>query len=200
MGEEKPFRTLSDLLAALSTAGSHLDQGALDLDGLDTACQDARELYERLVVIRHKAREQRHGGAPPEQATADPIRLDTRPSILPGQTSLIDAIAATEQEEVPAPGAKRKKEPAAKARGQEPGIAVHDLAKAISMNHKFWFTAELFNGDRSAFEKAVDTLNGAGGREQAHAFVQAEVLAKLDKQPDEEALTAFMELLDRRFA
>lgn len=199
MGDDKTFRRINDLLDALAGSHHELVQGALDLDGLDNACDNARELYERLVVLRHKAREQRHGGPALEAATGDAIRLDTRPVISPGQTSLIDAIAATEQEEEPAAGATRKKGPAPKARGAKPGLAVHDLAQAISMNHKFWFTAELFNGDRSAFEKAVEAINAAGDRAQAQAFVQAEVLAKLDKQPDEEALAAFMELLDRRF-
>jgi hypothetical protein len=110
-----------------------LDAGRLDLNGLDKACADAQALYERLVVLRHKAREGKQAPPlpeppvvkepPPEVATEMPVmRLETRPTeVPPRQTSLIDAIAETEtpgapQVEPSAPATK----PVAKADAQAP--------------------------------------------------------------------------------
>lgn len=183
MGEENVYHRTADLIEALVAAQRDLEQGRLDLHGLDHACDTARELYERLVVVRHKVREQRTPGRAAPAASQEPIRLDTRPTVLPGQTSLIDAIAATEQEQ--------------SATATRP---VKDLAKAISLNHKFWFTAELFNGDRQAYEQAIARLNAAPDKASALDMLREEVMARLDKEPDAEALAAFTELLERRFA
>ena len=51
MSNDKPFRKIDELVTALSAACGQLGAGALQLDGLETACTDARALYERLVVI-----------------------------------------------------------------------------------------------------------------------------------------------------
>ncbi len=206
MGNDKAYRRTGDLIDALAASQHDLAQGALDLHGLDAACENARELYERLVVLRHKVRE-RHSAAPPVPALpeqAGPIRLDTRPAEAPGQTSLIDAIATTEQEQAPDEGAdapaKGKARAAQGGAGRKlPGTTVDDLGKAISLNHKFWFTTELFNGDRRAFEQGVAALNAAADRQAALAHLRDEVLARSEKPPDEEAVAALKDLIERRF-
>ncbi len=92
-----------------------LDAGKLDLDGLDRASADAQALYERLIVLRHKAREGKHTAESTPPAAKEPppvvappelpnLRLDTRPTEVPlRQTSLIDAIAETETPPAPKP-------------------------------------------------------------------------------------------------
>lgn len=110
---ENGFRTMQDLLRSLSEAGKGLDKGTSDLDALEQACTDARELFERLVVLRHKARESAIGKADrnvgvhkenklkiPAEAPV-PIKLDTRPpDVSPRQTSLIDAIETVQEKPV----------------------------------------------------------------------------------------------------
>ena len=78
--------------------------------------------------------------------------------------------------------------------------AIPDLAKAISLSHKFWFVAELFNGDRITYDKSIDRLNTMPDGAAAQAFVQAEVIDKLRKPADPEALATFTELVKRRYA
>lgn len=115
-----------------------LDGGRLDLEGLDKACADALALYERLVILRHKAREGKLAAPPapsaiakeppPVSASEMPVmRLETRPAETPvRQTSLIDAIAETEVPAAPAapaaPKAPTKANPPEHVRGvsQEP--------------------------------------------------------------------------------
>lgn len=204
----KGFRKINELVAALAEAERSMRDGVLGLEGLDAACTNARELYERLVVLRHKAREAalsrggQEAAAPPlDEADALPdkapasIRLDTRPGDIGSrQTSLIDAIDATEQspDEPPRP----KVGTSARKKSTNAG----ELAKTISLDRKFWFVAELFNGDRTAYEKAIEALDGLADLDAAEAFVAEKVTAKLKKAADPEALSAFKELLQRRFA
>ena len=108
MNDAQPTEHMHQLLANLEQALRDLDAGNLDLDGLDKASKQAQSLYERLVVLRHKAREGHRPTAPstplsvvkePQAISAElpSMRLDTRPSeTSPRQTSLIDAIAETE--------------------------------------------------------------------------------------------------------
>ncbi len=77
---------------------------------------------------------------------------------------------------------------------------VDDLGKAISVSHKFWFTAELFNGDRGSFEKAIDRLNKSKDLDEAHAWLDTDVWPQLKTPAATEARTTFLELLQRRFA
>ncbi len=241
MGSEKSYRTVSELVRALAEAEQGLTSGGLGLDGLERACDDSRELYERLVVLRHKAREAQittpkvvpsaakkptvPANMVQASEVAEPstegIRLDTRPvDVSPRQTSLIEAIE--DSEKTPAPkkvlattaskpaksGAKdaavaekpsNKKGPSTVAEKLEKA-AIPDLAKAISLSHKFWFVAELFNGDRITYDKTIALLNGMEDKEGALAHVEKEVLSKLTKPADPEALATFTELLQRRFA
>lgn len=238
MSSDKPFRTIHELVAALTAAEQGLVSGTLGQEGLEVACSDARDLYERLIVLRHKAREstvvfhpraaaegipavvpQAEGVKEPPPATAAeprPVRLDTRPVMdaAPRQTSLIEAIANTEQERATvSPSDTRTTEVPQKvteaqaASKQQPSLAeklekaaLGDLGKAISLSHKFWFVAELFNGDRIAYEKSIEKLNSFGGAAEAQAYLEKEVLAKLKKPADPEALTTFTELVQRRYA
>lgn len=203
MVKDKGFRKINELVAALAEAERALRDSTLGLEGLAAACDNARELYERLVVLRHKAREAAlHASSGASASAAEPasrlavaepvpptIRLDTRPpEAIPGQTSLIDAIEAAATEGTPP-----------RPKGAD-GTRARDLAKAISLDHKFWFVAELFNGDRAAYEKAIEQLNAAKDLAAASRFVEKEVQLKLKKPADPEALAAFKELLERHFA
>jgi len=218
---EKAFQRIHELARELGERLKALDAGKLDRPGLEAATEEARELYERLVVLRHKAREGERPKAPeppkeeaakaapkhdpkPEvppvvEATEAPIRLDTRPPD-PKQVSLMDVIAESEapKEKAPAkPAAKADGPPTLKEKLEQTPLP--DLAKGISLSDKFWFVAELFGGDRVAFEQGVETLNGRKDLADAQGYLKAEVLGKLKKAPDEEALAAFEELLQRRY-
>jgi hypothetical protein len=228
MSTEMPFRKINELVKALAEAEQGMSKGTLGLEGLETACIDARELFERLVVLRHKARETKLGGVidpsvkeavasepSPVEVAEEPValRLDTRPvEVSPRQTSLIEAIESTELEQaVPKqekvvqasqkPGVEKSRTKAAPSVAEKLEKApVDDLGKAISLSHKFWFVAELFNGDRINYEKSIDKLNRFSDRTEAEAFVEQEVLAKLKKPADAEALAIFTDLVQRRYA
>lgn len=235
MSKDKGFRTIQELIGALSNTERGLASGSLDLEGLETACNDARELFERLVVLRHKAREAAlvsSRPAPtsppaevppsrPAEVETPTLRLDTRPpAASPRQVSLIEAIEeSTTPETDPAPPATPtskapeprdsptvKPLPADAAKGpvtlaeKLERSSIQDLTKAISLSHKFWFVAELFGGDRIAYDRTIGLLNALGDRQKAVSYVETEVIGKLKKPADPEALATFMDLLQRRYA
>ncbi len=113
MSEANPTERMHLLWDSVRQALRDLDAGKLDLEGLDRASADAQALYERLIVLRHKAREAKRvaESAPPLVKEPPPViappelpslRLDTRPTEVPiRQTSLIDAIAETEAPPAP---------------------------------------------------------------------------------------------------
>ena len=246
MSTERGYTRINELVAALNAAMLDMEQGRLGAQGLERTTEDARELYERLVVLRHKVREARaalsaksaeaapaplamapEAPAPPRTEVVErpPMRLDTRPDVSPRQTSLIDAIA--EHDEVPAvkPKVQEQAQVQAKPAEQEkpkvqdqvqaapapapakgPSLAeklehapIADLGKAITLSQKFLFLAELFAGQKEDYEKAITAINGHAGFAEARHYLDAEVLTKLKKAPDPEALSSFMDLVERRF-
>ena len=107
MSNEKGYERIQELTDSLKQAMGRLQEGKLGLDDLEQCTTEARQLYERLVVLRHKLREAavapvvkqaaRKEGLVEPGTVAGPMRLDTRPAETPvHQTSLIDAIAETE--------------------------------------------------------------------------------------------------------
>lgn len=153
MTQPKAADRLTALARSLQQAMDRMETGKLGLAELEQCTEEARALYERLVVLRHKAREatvlpEREAPAPaateapaaPKEPPPEPaqpsIRLDTRPQdAAPLQTSLIDAIA--ESEGTAEPPAEPPAEPAkatapkppkpklvAPARQQEPSVSL----------------------------------------------------------------------------
>lgn len=225
MEDGKPTERMNELLASLQQAVQALGTGSLSAEGLEQATAEAQALYERLVVLRHKMREraQAKPAAPVEPPPAQPempaLKLDTRPAEpVVRQTSLIDAIAETENEggrrkpkrttpapggaSAPAPPVPSTEHPLPSSRSSLADRLEHapikDLHKAIALSQKFWFVAELFGGQRERYERTIDALNAAPDLDSAKAVVK-EVEAKLSKPPSDDVLKIFTELVERRF-
>jgi hypothetical protein len=236
MANEKGYEAMSGLVASLQQALQDLEAGKLSLERLDASAEEARMLYERLVVLRHKAREVRNTPPPPPPTRSEPVlpmRLSIKPhDPLPGQTSLIDAIAEEEQDEikpVPADGPAAAPPPATPPpappvplASEPPPPKPHtpkaappkaaptlsakfdqarggDLHKAIALSQKFWFVAELFQGQREAYERTIDRINQQPDLASAKAIVDSEIVGRSPKPPAPDALATFMDLVERRF-
>jgi len=107
MIENPRYLSLQELAADLHANLSKLAKGQLSVDNLERLTEDGRELYERLVVLRHKAYDQIAKENSPdvqvEQATA-PISFrivsaEPTASVAPNQVSLIDAIEEITRQE-----------------------------------------------------------------------------------------------------
>ena len=213
MADEQGSARINALMASIGARLRELEGGELDLSGLDRLSEEARELYEQLVVLRHKAREAKVKGdrAAATEAVSEPapIRLDVATPINdPRQITLIDAIenekrvkrekraAAAAKPTIAEPVAVMKKTAPA---GNLEHPPIKDLAKAIAISEKFWFIAELFDKDATAYEQVIKRINTAGGLAEAKTIVDIEVLKKAKKKPAEEVTAAFMDLIERRF-
>lgn len=254
MSNTKAFRTMSDLIDGLQRAEAGMRGGSLSLEALDNASADARELYERLIVLRHKAREHAIGKpaleakpdaagkkqsalpleadrnpepiileakpaapvstapkpeAPTAPATPAPIRLNIRPSEqrqeeeAEAEPSVMKTAAEYLKEAQAAKGATAQTSATKSAESVAEKLErakITDLSKAITLSDKFWFIKELFGGDAKAYEVGVSLLNSAKDQAEAKSFLNDELLTKLKNPPDAEALEAFTELIERRFA
>ncbi|MBX2983798.1 MAG: hypothetical protein KF843_14060 [Flavobacteriales bacterium] len=141
MAQQKASTRMNELIHSLQQAIGRLEEGKLSLNELEQCTEDARAIYERMVVLRHKARETAVGTGKKEAPTEPsvtpnlakepvvaeeerpaPIRLDTRPAEASHlQTSLIDAIAETENAgDKPSPSKSQKAVEPAKPKAEEP--------------------------------------------------------------------------------
>lgn len=245
---------MSDLIDGLQRAEAGLRGGSLSLEALDDASTDARELYERLIVLRHKAREHSLGKPAPEakpeaagkrqsatalepDSTPGPVIVEAKPAAPVSTAQKPEAPAATstpapirlnirpserrqDEEGEAEPSVMKtaaeylKEAQAAKGATAQPSATklaesvaeklertkISDLAKAITLSDKFWFIKELFGGDAKAYEVGVSLLNSAKDQAEAKSFLNEDLLTKLKNPPDAEALEAFSELIERRFA
>lgn len=94
-------QSLQELAARLKDAVDRLEEGRLMVSEVAPMTDAARELYERLVALRYAAIEREVKG----ESEADPDDGGEAPAfrfteVLPGQTSLIDAIEEIQREQV----------------------------------------------------------------------------------------------------
>ena len=219
-GIEELVKDLADKVGALAT-------GSIEVKDIEKMCEDSRELYERLVVLRHRGREVFLAGATtielekpkqaeePEQTQVDsPVELNmsdaptpslpvdepVQPAPVPemtldfspeppsdqAQTSLIDAIAETEETKESV-GEKLENAP------------IDDLTKAIGLNQKFMFISQIFKGNKDAFVSAVDKLNGLADLEQAKSYAQELTAHLVDGEEAVQARDQFVDLIERKF-
>jgi hypothetical protein len=102
MAESKAFTSMEGLLENLTKAMSQLKEGKLEVEALESITDDARDLYERLVVLRFQAYEklQDKEGSSASSKDEFSFRIDSRDVLLENQTSLIDAIEEASKEPV----------------------------------------------------------------------------------------------------
>src|SRR5690554_1812523 len=72
---------------------------------------------------------------------------------------------------------------------------ITDLRKGLGINDRFFFQRELFNGSSDVMNQTLDQLNQMNSLSSAKSFLAANFKWK----PDQEAVHAFMDLLERRF-
>src|SRR5690554_1637953 len=72
---------------------------------------------------------------------------------------------------------------------------ITDLRKELGINDRFFFQRELFNGSSDVMNQTLDQLNQMNSLSSAKSFLAANFKWK----PDQEAVHAFMDLLERRF-
>lgn len=94
MAQEQEYKNMNDLLLHMQSVLHRMNAGNLHAEELNEAVESARMLYERLIVIRHRAFDRLGKGD--SLASAYNFRLDRYVPV--NQTSLFDAIHEIELE------------------------------------------------------------------------------------------------------
>ncbi|WP_347157251.1 hypothetical protein [Pontibacter chitinilyticus] len=77
---------------------------------------------------------------------------------------------------------------------------IDSLKNSISINQRFSFINELFEGDNMTYYQAIQTLDTMPNAEQAHQYVQQQLGSKYDWSKKQEHLQKLLRLIDRKFA
>ncbi len=77
---------------------------------------------------------------------------------------------------------------------------IKDLKKAISLNERFIFIAELFQNNESMFDRSVKTLNSFNILSEAMFWLERELKVKLEWEDKSEAALHFISLVKRRYS
>ena len=77
---------------------------------------------------------------------------------------------------------------------------VASIAAAISVNHKFAYINELFDGDRAAYDAAIQHLDTLPDAAQARAYVGGPLAAAHDWSGKDEYVQRLLRLIERKFA
>ncbi len=77
---------------------------------------------------------------------------------------------------------------------------IKDLKKAISLNERFIFIAELFQNNESMFDRSVKTLNSFNILSEAMFWLDRELKTKLEWDDKNETVQHFVSLVKRRYA
>ncbi|MET4076361.1 hypothetical protein [Hymenobacter sp. UYCo722] len=80
------------------------------------------------------------------------------------------------------------------------GPKVETLREAISINQRFSFINELFNGENMDYHAAIQHLDSLPTTEQARAYVSGDLSQRYDWSRKEEHVNKLLKLIERKFA
>ena len=119
----------------------------------------------------------------------------------PAQAPLYEKLKATQPATPPLADALREAAPNGAPPLAERGAPrVGSLREAISINQRFSFINELFNGESEDYRAAMQHLDALPDADAALAYVQQELAPRHDWSRKEEHVGKLLKLLERKFA
>ncbi len=76
---------------------------------------------------------------------------------------------------------------------------VDGIKKSISINQRFMFENDLFNGDKTEFEMVLNYLDNCQGNQEAMDFIQENYIQKKNWDLEKEEVVEFFEVINKRF-
>lgn len=77
---------------------------------------------------------------------------------------------------------------------------IKDLKKAISINERFLFISELFNGDEAMYDRSIKTINAFSIYPEAEYWIRRELKVKFAWDEKSNTVKQFNQLVKRRFS
>jgi hypothetical protein len=150
--------------------------------------------------------------ATPPPAPAEPVVV-TPPTFVPPPAPSSRPLPNTDNASVPLHEKLRAVQPAAaplaetlRTNAATPSLAersgpkVETLREAISINQRFSFINELFNGENMDYHAAIQHLDSLSSAEQARAYITADLSQRYDWSRKEEHVNKLLKLIERKFA
>jgi hypothetical protein len=211
MEKSETFMSIGNLIDELLELNNRLEEGKLSTEEVVKMCELSRDLFERLVIIRHRSYEEmleaempkakgqvQVANEPSEQVDAIGEEATESPKPSSNQISLIDSIEEIKRMEVSL-NEKLKEEDRTTLKEQLKKQPIEDLPSSIGINQRFRFISVLFNDDGAAFEDAVEKLNSFSSFIEADEYVQNNLKSRFDWQMKDPAVKEMIELIERRY-
>lgn len=219
------FQSLKELTTSLAKKLDMLANGKLKLNEIELITEQAREIYERLVIIRFKSYEEKDESTTPtrnsESETKKSESMDNSVADEEEDLMMFDFTAVNEENDnsadtiVNKPAPKKQESPQ-KEDGNDSSLndnfkkadgsvgkkyqkaAITDLKEHIGINRKFLYVNDLFAGDSNAYNLAIGKLNSCATKKDAIQHVEK---LKTDQNWDNENSTVvgFIDLVERRY-
>ena len=77
---------------------------------------------------------------------------------------------------------------------------IESIKSAISLNQKFVFIRELYNGDEERYTQTIDNLDGLNVKEEAQNFFNTQLEENTSWDIEDKEVQRLFELIERRFA
>ena len=76
---------------------------------------------------------------------------------------------------------------------------IEDIKKSITLNQRFMFEKELFNGDHDEFDMVIDYVNNCNNRQEAMDFIHENYVKKKNWDLEKDEVADFFKLIEKRF-
>ena len=189
--------------------------GALSVTDVDAIQANAKELFERLTVLKYLALERLADGSKndissqesldSEDAEIQPIKIkigNPEEKVPENQTNLLDAIeeSGVELEQSDAENLNQKLASASKSVADKlKAQPIPDLNTAIGINQKYLFMNDLFEGERDEFHNSIAELNKFDSFLDADNYIRNNLVSKYNWDMESASAVRFMELIERRY-
>ncbi|NNE54754.1 MAG: hypothetical protein HKN32_01945 [Flavobacteriales bacterium] len=225
MASEEQYRSLTELVSELQKEIDKIHAGAQDAAQLTQLVDDARELYERLLIIRHKVYEnlseesQEEVSIPfsipsededlVEEVAEDLVEeQEADPDVVLPEDSIEEVEEMNDAKQTSLIDAIQEEEKSLVDQfaedSEEQSLAerlerspIDDLPKAIGLNQKFLFINELFAGDTETYDSAIQELNSCS--DIGEALTKLKDIQNGTTWENEAVASEFNELIQRRY-
>lgn len=138
---------------------------------------------------------------PPAESAGSPAKLpEAHLPPAPAEAPLYAKLKATQPSTSPLADTLRGAAGAAHSLAERGAPKVVSLREAISINQRFSFINELFNGENMEYHAAIQHLDTLPDAEAATAYVQQELAASHDWSLKQEHVGKLLKLIERKFA
>lgn len=194
--QDEQHISIEDLAAKLSEGIEQLGSGDTSKEGVHELQDVARELYERLTVLRFKAFESKNQ-AEEEPEVQSEVEVETKeetpksesiddepevPEVDKAQVDLIDSIAEVSLAE------KHLNKPLSSI---SEGLTILEIAN---------FTSILFKNDGTKFNETLDAVDGCNGREEAYEVFHSAITPEGHEEDIAHARVAFENRIQRLYS